>query len=139
MASFDFSVMAQVLDYVDRGIVSTESFLLLKLTEIEDAQRSSFERGERGVRVVVTPWQDAELRVVFGPWPLLHHRFFNGGAPFEDAVWYQEYRWSWEFKKYEFRTYWAPSSYINPTSCDVPEDEPMEEIIGISGVNTVFR
>lgn len=45
MASFDLSLMGQVLSFVDRGVTTMKSFLLLKLAEIKDVQRASFERG----------------------------------------------------------------------------------------------
>ncbi|XP_043465276.1 uncharacterized protein LOC122509704 [Leptopilina heterotoma] len=139
MASFDLSVMNEVLSYVERGVTSKESFLLLKLSEIEEAERESFARGERGVRVVVSSWEDAELREGTGPWPLMTSRCYPESAPYDDAVWHQEYRWSWEFKKYESRYYWAPDTYKTPTSTSVSKEELMEEIIGILGVNACCR
>lgn len=88
---------------------------------------------------MVSSWQDAELRENDGPWPLMTSRCYWEEAPYDNGIWHQEYRWSWEFKKYESRYYWAPEACICPTSTQVPEDEPMEGIIGILGVNTCLR
>lgn len=48
MTSFDLSLINPVLGFLERGVTSTESFLMLKLEEIEDAHHASFEQGERG-------------------------------------------------------------------------------------------
>ncbi|XP_043461957.1 uncharacterized protein LOC122498340 [Leptopilina heterotoma] len=37
------------------------------------------------------------------------------------------------------RYYWAPDMFKSPTSTPVSEEELMEEVIGILGVNTCFR
>lgn len=78
------------------------------------------------------------MRDATGKWPLDEASFYIKNAPYSDAVWHQEYRWDWNASKHQVRKYWAPENFEFPTSIKVPDEEPIEEIIGVLGVNTCY-
>ncbi|XP_051170549.1 uncharacterized protein LOC127287585 [Leptopilina boulardi] len=86
----------------------------------------------------MSEWAGAAIRGDAGMWPLDTASFYVKDAPYDNAVWHQEYRWDWEMEKYEMRKYWAPESFKFPANTEVPFDEPMEEIVGVLGVNTGY-
>ncbi|XP_043465755.1 uncharacterized protein LOC122500747 [Leptopilina heterotoma] len=57
----------------------------------------------------------------------------------DNAQWVQEYLWSWDERRYKFRCYWCPEDFLMPSLCDKPENELVEGIIGLLGVNLSSR
>lgn len=45
---FDFDSMKKIISYIERGVTDVSSFLSFKLQEIDEAQKTSFESGQRG-------------------------------------------------------------------------------------------
>ncbi|XP_043467524.1 uncharacterized protein LOC122501826 [Leptopilina heterotoma] len=137
LESFDLQSLQMVLGLIERNITDIPSFLLAKAVDIENAQNSSFQSGHRGAQIIMSEWVDAPLRDGVKNWPLDASSFYLRDAPYDGAIWHQEYRWSWDLRKYETRTYWAPKEFLYPASCKYPMEEIMEKIVGVLGVSTI--